>query len=380
MKELQSPYEIMEKMVEKLQENYPSHKKRLNGTIQFYFTHNGSVVNCYIESNKEQLKLFSGLVEKPTVSVKSTFYNWLKLASGKLNPIIGVITGKMKFKGDISFFKIIPKKINNKELGIPEDPYTKFESNPAKNWKIPEKVIVLNASARGDKGYTDFYIKPFINGLKENSDVEVVYLKDYEINPCKGCFYCWMNKPGECIYDEKDSFKELADKMSDANLIVYAFPIYADHIPGVLKNYFDRSVCRAYPYLITGEKGVRHPRKIIKENQSMFIFSVCGFFEMNNFIPVKEFFKALSHNRHCPIVGEFYRPTALGLYSNPFHFEKLNNILESLKDAGKEVSKYGKLKRKTRKVLHQHVKTDDNDIARVNEWWNSKKGSKDYNY
>lgn len=380
MKELQSPYNVMETMVEKLQENYPTHNKRLQGTIQFNFTHKGKEVNCYIESDDQHLTLRNGIAENPTVSVAASFYNWLKLAGGELNPIVGVLTRKLKFKGDISFFKILPKKISNKDLGIPEDPVSKFEENPSKYWVRPKKMIVLNASPRGDKGYTDFYLKPFINGLQKGAEVEHIYLKDYNINPCKGCFACWMDKPGVCIYHNKDDFHALAEKMYKANLIVYAFPIYADHIPGVLKNYFDRSVSRAYPYMIKGKKGVRHPRKFIQENQSMFIFSICGFFEMNNFNPVKEFFKALAHNRHCPIVGEFYRPTALALYTSPFNYKSLHEIIEALEKAGEEIVYKGKMKLKTKKILHQKIKTTDNDLARVNQWWDSKKGSKDYNY
>lgn len=380
MKELQSPYQIMEKMVEKLQENYPKHTKRSKGTIQFRFTHESENMDCFIESDETTLALKPGIAENPNVSVESSFYNWLNLAGGKLNPIVGVMTRRLKFKGDISFFKILPRKTNNDELGIPKDPVSSFERNPVRNWSRPKKVIVLNASPRAKNGYTDFYLTPFIKGIASETEVELINLKDYKINPCKGCFACWMDKPGICIYHDKDDFHALAEKMYEANMIVYAFPIYADHIPGVLKNYFDRSVSRAYPYMINGMNGVRHPRKFKQENQSMFIFSICGFFEMKNFNPVKEFFKALAHNRHCPIVGEFYRTTAVGLYGSPFHYQKLNKILVALEDAGREIVKKGKVKSKINRILHQKIKTTEIDLARVNQWWDSKKGSKDSNY
>jgi len=380
MKELQSPYQIMEKMVEKLQENYPNHSKRSQGIIQFYFTHKSKNIDCFIESSETTLILKPGLAESSNVSIKTSFYNWLNLAGGKLNPVIGVLTRKLKFKGDISFFKILPRKTNNEELGIPKDPVSSFERNPVKKWRSPQKVIILNASPRAKNGYTDFYLTPFTKGIASETEVELVYLKDYKINPCIGCFACWMDKPGVCIYHEKDDFHALAEKMFQANLIVYAFPIYADHIPGVLKNYFDRSVSRAFPYMINGMNGVRHPRKFKQENQSMFVFSICGFFELKNFNPVKEFFKALAHNRHCPVVGEFYRTTAVGLYGSPFHYKKLNKILVALEDAGREIVKFGKVRYKTNRILHQKIETTENDLARVNQWWDSKKGSKDCNY
>ena len=380
MKEVLTPLLVMEKMVEKLQQKYPLHKEKAEGTIQFHLKHENENVDCFIKSDLESLKFFEGINDNPTVIVKSTFYNWLDLAGGKLNPILGVLTGKLRFKGDTSFFKILPKKSFIDDLNIPEDPVTQFEKNPVKYWTKPKKVIVLNASPRAENGYTDFYLKPFINGMSKKTEVELIHLNKYKINPCTGCFSCWMNVPGECVYHEKDDFNILADKMFEADLTVYAFPIYADGMPGILKNYFDRSVSRAYPYMIEGLNRVRHPRRHINEKHSMVVFSICGFFEMINFEPVKAYFKALAHNRHTPVVGEIYRTTAVGLYGNPFTYKMMNNIIKSLENAGEEIVDKGKFKRKTLKTINQRFKNNNKDLVKINEWWDDKKGSKDYNY
>lgn len=380
MKEALSPLPIMEKMVEKLQQSYPTHEKKANGIIQFHLTHNNEKVDCYIQSDHKELTLYKGIALNPTVTVKSTFYNWLDLAGGKLNPVLGVITGKLKFKGDTSFFKILPRKALNNGLDIPKDPVTNFEKNPTKYWRKPQKVIVLSASPRGGNGYTDFYLKPFIKGLSKEANVEIIHLSNYNIKPCTGCFSCWMNIPGECVFHSKDDFHELAEKMFTADLTVYAFPIYADGMPGILKNYFDRSVSRAYPYMIEGMKRVRHPRRFIHENHSMVVFSICGFFEMINFEPVRAYFKALAHNRHTPVVGEIYRTTAVGLYGNPFAFKKLNNILAAIEKAGEEIILSGKIKRRTQKIINQKFSANSDDLAKVNEWWHERKGSQNCDY
>ena len=380
MKEPLSPMLIMERMVEALQKMYPKHPKKAEGIIQFLLKHNGSIIECYIKADFNELKFFEGIADNPDVTVKSTFYNWLDLAGGRLNPVWGVITGKLRFKGNTGFFDVLPKKTFNNNHLIPTDPVSRFEKNPTKYWEIPKKVVVLNASPRGNKGYTDFFLKPFIAGMKKKTNVEVVYLDKFDINPCKGCFACWMDNPQQCIYHDADDFHTVAEKLRDADLIVYAFPIYTDSIPGILKNYFDRSVSRAYPYIIQGKNRVRHPRKFIKENQSMVVFSICGFFKMINFEPVSVYFNALAHNRHCPLVGEIYRPAAVGLYGNPFLFKKYEQVMAALKDAGEEVVTNGKIKQKTIKKIHQKIKPKSRDLNKVNEWWIEKKGSGDYNY
>ncbi|MEE4198380.1 MAG: NAD(P)H-dependent oxidoreductase [Bacteroidales bacterium] len=380
MKEILSPLAIMQNMVEKLQNFYPEHPEKAEGIIQFHFTHANKRYDCYIQADQHKLKLYQGTAQNPTVSVQSSFYSWLDLAFGRLHPFIGMITRKLKFKGDVRFFRVIPKKSLKNSLWVPADPVTRFEKNPSKYWEKPEKIVVLNASPRGKNGYTDFYLKPFLKGLRKKAEVTQHYLNQYKVKPCIGCFSCWINKPGECIYHHEDNFHDLAEKFADADMIVYAFPIYADNIPGVLKNYFDRSVSRAYPYMIEGMNGVRHPRKYIHKNQSMVVFSICGFWEMKNFIPAKTFFKALAHNRHCPVVGEIYRTTAIGLYDNPFLFKKLNLILGALEKAGEELINSGKIKRSTYKLIHQKLKRSPNDLDRINEWWNKKKGSKEFDY
>ncbi len=380
MKEPLSPIPIMEKMVEKLMLAYPHHDQKAEGIIQFHLKHNNEKIDCFIQSDFENLVLNEGIADNPTVTIKSTFYNWLDLAGGSLNPILGVISGKLKFKGDTSFFKILPRKSLNGEVLVPEDPVTRFEKNPSKYWKKPQKVIVLSASPRGQNGYTDFYLKPFIEGMRKKTEVEIVHLNKYQIKPCTGCFSCWMNTSGQCMFHYKDDFHVLAEKMFEADLTVYAFPIYADGMPGILKNFFDRSVSRAYPYMIEGMKRVRHPRRYINNNNSMVIFSICGFFEMINFEPVRAYFKALSHNRHTPVVGEIYRTTAVGLYGNPFTYKRLNNILHALENAGEEIIDSGKIKRKTKRIITQKIGGKKQDLVNINEWWNEKKGSKDYNY
>jgi putative sterol carrier protein/FMN-dependent NADH-azoreductase len=380
MKEILSPISIMENMVEKLQKLYQNHDQKAEGIIQFHLKHKNEIIDCFIKADLEKLEFNQGVAKDSTVIVKSTFYNWLDLAGGKLNPVLGVMSGKLKFKGDTSFFKVLPRKSLNGEVLVPKDPVTKFEKNPTKYWRKPKKVVVLSASPREEKGYTDFYLKPFIEGIRKETEIELIHLNKYKINSCTGCFSCWMNVPGQCIYQEKDDFHKLAEKMFEADLIVYAFPIYADGMPGILKNYFDRSVCRAYPYMIEGMKRVRHPRRYINENHTMVIFSICGFFEMINFDPVKAYFKALAHNRHTPVIAEIYRTTAVGLYGSPFNYKKLNNILEALEKAGGEIVKAGKIKRKTLQIITQKIDGEKQDLTKINEWWDERKGSKNYDY
>ena len=79
MKEVLTPLLVMERMVEKLQQKYPEHEYKEEGIIQFHLTHDHKNIDCYLKSDLTALKFFQGISENPTVTVKSTFYNWLDL-------------------------------------------------------------------------------------------------------------------------------------------------------------------------------------------------------------------------------------------------------------------------------------------------------------
>jgi hypothetical protein len=112
----------------------------------------------------------------------------------------------------------------------------------------------------------------------------------------------------------------------------------------------------------------------------MVVFSICGFFEMINFKPVKTYFNALAHNRHTPLVGEIYRTTAVGLYGNPFTYKLLNKVISAMENAGEQIITKGRINKKTLKTITRKINGKPKDLDKINEWWDEKKGTGDYNY
>ena len=71
-----------------------------------------------------------GDLEKYDVKLTAKHYDWLDLAAGKLNPVLGVITKKLQFEGDTKVFgKLIKSDSLYKiDVDISDDP-TIFEKN-----------------------------------------------------------------------------------------------------------------------------------------------------------------------------------------------------------------------------------------------------------
>ncbi|MFW9908458.1 MAG: flavodoxin family protein [Candidatus Thorarchaeota archaeon] len=64
-------------------------------------------------------------------------------------------------------------------------------------------------------------------------------ISDFDIRHCTGCDTCVRKKP--CPESEHDDMPKIEEKLSQANGIIIAAPSYFTSVPGVLKDFIDRS-------------------------------------------------------------------------------------------------------------------------------------------
>jgi len=101
------------------------------------------------------------------------------------------------------------------------------------------KILVINGSPRGEHGNTQVLVKEFLEGAKETgAGTEIVYLKDKKIEHCVGCMDCMLKTPGICRH--QDDMPDLMLRLREADLLVYAPPLYIFSVPGLMKDFMDR--------------------------------------------------------------------------------------------------------------------------------------------
>lgn len=98
-------------------------------------------------------------------------------------------------------------------------------------------VLIISTSPRKG-GNSEILADEFAAGAREaGHDVEKVCLYDKTINFCKGCLVC--QKTQRCvIHDDADA---IARKMKDADVLVFATPIYYYEMCGQMKTMLDRA-------------------------------------------------------------------------------------------------------------------------------------------
>ncbi len=75
-------------------------------------------------------------------------------------------------------------------------------------------------------------VNNFIEGaIEAGANVEYFKLKDLNIHDYARCYNCWTKTPGECIYN--DDMTMLRKKYREANLVVFASPLYIFNVTGI---------------------------------------------------------------------------------------------------------------------------------------------------
>ena len=104
-----------------------------------------------------------------------------------------------------------------------------------------KKILVIVGGGRTN-GNTEQLVSAFIKGAEEvGHQVERISLVKTEVKGCLGCNACRYGKP--CI--QKDGFNKLIPKIKEADLLVFASPLYFWTISARLKAVIERFYCIA---------------------------------------------------------------------------------------------------------------------------------------
>ena len=99
------------------------------------------------------------------------------------------------------------------------------------------KALMLIGARTG--GTTDSLCRQWEKGFTENTDntVEKIYLFTKKINGCLGCRKC--KETGSCVW--KDDADDILEKILNADILVFASPVYFYSITAQLKLILDRT-------------------------------------------------------------------------------------------------------------------------------------------
>lgn len=100
------------------------------------------------------------------------------------------------------------------------------------------KIAIVNGSAR--KGNTYTAINALVSGIAKKHDIDIIEADKLKISGCKGCDVCQFNNG--CV--AKDDTNATVDRLVNADMIVFATPVYWWGVTAQLKLVIDKCYCK----------------------------------------------------------------------------------------------------------------------------------------
>lgn len=216
------------------------------------------------------------------------------------------------------------------------------------------KVVAISSSPSMDKSNTSVILNPFLDGMREaGADVELLYTRKLKVNPCQGEFNCWVKTPGTCF--QKDDMQLVLPKLAEADIWVFATPLYVDGMTGPMKNLVDRTLPLLEPLFELRDGHCRHPARRDTTDRKMVLVSNCGFWELDNFDSLVDHVKAFCRNAGMEFAGALLRPQGPALKAMLEMGAPVNDILEASREAGSQLVNDGEMSTATLGIVSREL-------------------------
>jgi multimeric flavodoxin WrbA len=210
------------------------------------------------------------------------------------------------------------------------------------------KLLLVRGNPRKN-GFTQYLTDLFLSGVRETgTQVHDVDLPSRKLEPCLGCYYCWLTKPGQCIHH--DGMAELLPLVLESKVLVCTTPVYYFAMSSYLKTFFERTFPLTTEGLETSELGFLRNQLRFPEQWKgkSFISIVVGALRAAEaYEPVNQTFRLIADTLDMKLGGQLTRPESHLL---PYKLSKpmtLKRIESAFYRAGREAGADGCLSAKT---------------------------------
>lgn len=222
------------------------------------------------------------------------------------------------------------------------------------------KILAINSSFRGSKGFSKFLIGKLFEGARgQGAECENINLSELKIKHCIDCQVC--QKPDhflKCVYNDKDDVAMIYNKMRDADIIIFATPIYTFGMSSLLKMLLERYYGTANVggfYLTNSGLFFHHVDNDICRKPFVTLV-VCDNLEDETPKNTVSFFKTYSKFMDAKMVGTLVRKSA-GMFGFNQEEKSNNPIIASVYNsyilAGKELATLGRISKPTEKKANE---------------------------
>jgi multimeric flavodoxin WrbA len=226
------------------------------------------------------------------------------------------------------------------------------------------KILALNGSHRGTHGYTHFLIDRVFQGARSaGAECEEVVLARHTLKRCLSCHECQgADRYLKCVYSDKDEVHTIFQQMREADLIIYATPVYVFGMSSLLKTLLERfyGICDSAQLRVSDSGLLFHHIDPTVCSKPFVALVCCDNQEDETPRNSLSYFRTFARFMDAPQVGTLVRNAGLlaGYGQTPASvqcFPKLKDVYAAFEQAGRELATSGRIQRVTQRRACQSI-------------------------
>jgi putative NADPH-quinone reductase len=222
------------------------------------------------------------------------------------------------------------------------------------------KILAINSSFRGSKGFSKHLIDHLFQGAREKgAECELVNLTELKLNHCIDCQVC--QKPThflKCVFNDKDDVEMIYKKMREADILIFATPVYTMGMSSLLKTLLERyySTAKVGEFSFTKSGLYFHHVDPGICKKPFVVLAICDNPESEMTKNIVSFFKTYSKFMDAESVGMLVR-RSVGMFCfnkpKPNNSPIVLNVYDAYIQAGRELGEFGRITKQTQKKTNQ---------------------------
>lgn len=297
---------LLFEILENFNDSFNSKKaKGFKGSFHFIILCKEETAEFTIQVHNNQFRILHDYMDTaPYLKVMCSFETFCNITLGNFNPVVDIISGKIKLKKgilDLARFAKFGTLFSYREIDL----QLPTSISHSQIWKKPQNILLVNGSPRKSAS-TKLMLDWFKEGIPSEK-VDIIDVSSLKIARCLHCFKCWTDHPNICVIE--DDAKIFREKIDKADLIVFFVPLSYGTMPSDMKRALERLFPETTPFFYHNTKTglTAHPVQKNKKSQAFLQFLVWGFPEMHHGRILEENFNEWANHSHKNIIGTIKR-------------------------------------------------------------------------